>query len=340
VGGRAQAGVPVKATWAFLLLLAAPAAAGETSLVVWLPATPVESAARVGEAVTELGAYLSRKVPSVALTVRPFRRTEDAMAYVQASGHEVSLLLTEPSFLMELPADFTVLPACRLVRAGKETQHKVVVVGASGTVTSLAGLKGQSLSLAVGGGEHAARFLSRAIFDGEVNPDGWFGKLVVESDEFAATADVLFGRADAALVSEDNPLLLSHLGKELKVVYTSPAVSLPVLAYRTGAVSAAEQAQVEAALVSLGRGVEDKKILDGLRIEGFARIKDGPGRLERAGLLTLPSDERHQPEVATLAVRDLVLPALPAPEAGKLPFLIGFTLPDLPMPLLEAPKAR
>jgi ABC-type phosphate/phosphonate transport system substrate-binding protein len=328
---------------AFLLLVLATArggAAAETGLVVWLPATPVESAARVGEAVTALGDYLGRKVPGLGLTVRPFRRSEDAMAHVQASGKEAALFLTEPSFLVDLPADVAVTPACRLLRAGKETQRKVVVVPAASDATSLAGLKGKALSLAVGGGDRAAAYLSRTLFDGEVSPDTWFGKLVVEPDEFAVTADVLFARADAAIVSEDNPLLVSHLGKELKVVYTSPAQSLPVLAYRTGAIGAADQAALEAALVALGRGAEDKKILEGLRIDGFARIKEGAGRLERAGLLNPPAEERRAPEVATLAVKDLVLPALPPPEPAKVPFLIGLTVPELPMPSLETPKAR
>jgi hypothetical protein len=332
----------MKRLLSFLLVVVAArsAVAAETGLVVWLPATPVESAARVGEAVTALGDYIGRKVPGLSVTARPFRRSEDAMAHVQASGKETSLFLTEPSFLVDLPADIAVLPACRLVRGGKETQRKLVVVPVSSEATSLAGLKGKTLSLAVGGGDRAAGYLSRTLFDGEVSPDTWFGKRVPEPDEFAVTADVLFARADAALVSEDNPLLVSHLGKELKVVYTSPSQSLPVLAYRTGALSAAEQAALEAALVGLGGSAEDKKILEGLRVDGFARIKEGPGRLERAGLLTPPADERRAPEVATLAIKDLVLPALPPLEPAKVPFLIGLTVPELPMPSLETPKAR
>jgi hypothetical protein len=319
---------------ALLLSATAPAAVAEKSLVVCLPASTVESAARLGEAVTDLGAYLDKRVPELKLVVRPFRRSEDAMSYVQAQGRDVVLLLTETPFLLDLPTDFQPLPACRVVRGGKETQRKVVAVGATGT--SLAALQGKSISLALSGGDGSARFLARAVFDGALVPESWFGKLVSETDEFTATANVLFGRSDAALVSEDNPLLLSHLGKELKTVYTSPPVSLPVLSYRGGALTAAQQAAIETALVALPRAEEGKKILDGLHVEGFARVRDA----DRAGLLTVPSEERRAAEVAILAVRDLVLPALPGPDAAKVPFLLGLTLPDLPMPVLEAGKPR
>ena len=44
--------------------------------------------------------------------------------------------------------------------------------------------------------------------------------------------------------------------------------------------------------------------------------------------------------LATLALRDLALPALPNPDAAKVPFLLGLTLPDLPMPVLEASRPR
>jgi hypothetical protein len=320
-----------------LVLAAATAGAAESSLVVWLPATPVESSARVGEAVTDLGAYLNRRVPGLKLTVRPFRRSEDAMTYLQASGRDVSLLLTESAFLMDLPADFSIVPGCRLVRGGKETHRKIVVAGAGDAhASSLVDLKGRSLSLAITGGEQTMRFLGRAVFEGEIAPETWFGKIVPETDELTATADVLYGRADAALVSEDNPLVVSRLGKDLKVVYTSPVLSLPVLVYRSAAVSAGDQAAIETALQALGATAEGKKILEGLRIDGFARIKEGTGRLERAGLLTLPTEERREPEIVVAGVRDLGLPDLPPAEPGKVPFLIGFTLPDLPMPVLEA----
>src|SRR5439155_843454 len=116
----------------------------------------------------------------------------------------------------------------------------VVAAGGEARVSSLADLKGRSLALALSGGEQATRFLARAVFDGELTPETWFGKLVSETDELTAVADVLYGRADAALVSDDNPLFVSHLGKELKVVYTSPALSLPVVAYRASALTTGE----------------------------------------------------------------------------------------------------
>jgi ABC-type phosphate/phosphonate transport system substrate-binding protein len=316
-----------------LALVGGASAASGASMVVYLPSAPVESASRIGEAVTNLGDYLNAHVPGLALTVRPFKRNEDAAAYLQASPAEVAFVLCDSAFLLDLPSGLAVVPSHRQTRAGKETQRKLVVVTAASPAQSMADLKGKSLSLAATGG---SRYLERVVFDGELAPQSWFGSLVAEPDELAAAADVAFGRADAALVSEDNPLVVSRLSsKELRVLYTSAPISLPVLAFRTGALSATQQAALETALDGLGRRPADQKILDGLRIDGFTRIKDGSGRFDRAALLALPGDERRLPEIATASPRDFGLPALPSPQGGKVPFLLGFTLPDLPMPVLE-----
>jgi ABC-type phosphate/phosphonate transport system substrate-binding protein len=321
-----------------LAALAPASASAETTLLVYLPSAPVESASRLGEAVTDLGDYLNRQVPGLAVRVRPFRRGEDATAYVQASSQDIALVLTESAFLLDLPAGFSPIPASRLVRSGKETHRKVVVVGpANASVQSLADLKGRSLSLALSGGEGTARFLSRVIFEGALVPQDWFGRIVTEADEFTATANVLFGKSDAVLVSEDNPLLLAHLGKDLRAVFTSPAISLPVLASRSGALTGEQVSALEAALDALARRPEGKKIFEGLKSDAFVRIKEGGGRFDRAGLLALPGEERRAPEVATSGLRDLALPALPAPTGGKLPFQLGFTLPDLQMPVSSEP---
>jgi ABC-type phosphate/phosphonate transport system substrate-binding protein len=341
VGRVSAAGVQVRARLLLAILLlgvAGTASAAETVMVVYLPAAPIESASRLGDAVTELGSYLSGRVPGLSLTVRPFRRGEDATSYIESSTNDVALLVCDASFLLDLPNGFAPVPTHRLVRGGKETHRKVVVVGTASTAKSLADLKGKSLSLAVSGGTGSSRFLSRAVFDGEVAADSWFGKILPEADEFTATANVLFGRADAGLVSEDNPLLVSHLGKELRTIYTSPGLSYPVVAFRGTALSAEQQSALETALDGLARHADGKKILDRLRLDGIARIKEGSGRLDRAGLLSLPADERRTPEVATVSLRDLALAPLPPPSGGKLPLLVGFTLPELPMPVLEASK--
>jgi ABC-type phosphate/phosphonate transport system substrate-binding protein len=324
-----------------LLIAAAPAHASSATFVVYLPASPVESASRIGEAVTELGTYLNERVRGLDLQVRPFRKGEDAAAHLQAAGSDVALVLAEGSFLLDVPSGLEVVPTFRLVRGGKETHRKVIVVASSNaSLRSLADLRGKTFSLAGGAGPGVVHFLGKVVLEGTVSPESWFGKLTVESDELTAAANVLYGRADAALVSEDNPLVSTHLGKELRAVYTSQPLSLPVLAYRAGALGADQRAALEEALDGLARRAEGKKIVDGLRIEGFARIKDGPGRLDRASLLSLPGEEARAPEVALASLREMVLPALAAPEGNKLPFLLGFTVPELPLSGGGAAAAR
>jgi ABC-type phosphate/phosphonate transport system substrate-binding protein len=320
---------------ALALCFAASTASAETTLLVYLPAAPVESATRLGEAVGDLGAYLSTRVPDLEVAVRPFRKGEDAADHLKASGREVGLVLTESAFLIEMPDGMNVVPAFRVTRGGKETQRKMVVVAsANADLKSLTDLRGHSLSLASSGSEKALLYVGRVVFDGAVVPQAWFGKVSAESDELTVAADVLYGRVDAALVSEDNPLVAGRLGKELRAVFTSQPLSLPVLAYRAGALRADQQAALEDALESLARRPEGKKILEGLRIDGFARIRDGGGRLDRTALLSLPEPETRVPEIATVSARDLGLPPLPGPDATRMPFLLGFTVPELPVPVL------
>lgn len=315
---------------------------GEGTLVVYLPSAPIESAARLGEAVTDLGTYLNQQVPGLGLNVRPFRKAEDARAFVQSAASEVALVLSEGPFLLDLPGSFGAVPACRVVRSGNETQRKLVIVPVASPARSLADLRGKSLSLAYGGGEGSARFLARVIFDGQIVPESWFATTVPEPDEFTAAANALYGRADAALVSDDNPLVAAQIGKGLRAVYTSPAVTLPVISFRTGALRPDQQSAVEAALLAVSRRPEGKKILEGLRIDGFARIGAGSGRMERSGLLTLPADERRLPEVVTSLGADWKMPALPKPDGKQVPFALGLPLPDLSSVVLpaNAPTAK
>lgn len=310
------------------LALAAPAAAGDV-LLVHLPSAPVEAAAHLAEAMTDLAAYLSEKVPGGELEVRLFRRWSDADRFLEDSGASVVLQLTDASFLIDQGPGSGLVPTHRLRRAGRGTFRRLVVVRAdSGEPRRLVDLKGKTLVVVDTAGPRGPSFLERAVFEGEVDPLAWFGELESEVDDFSAANKVLFGQADSALISADNPLVESHLGGDLRAVYTSPPLSLPVLAVRDSAFDAARRAALDRALAELGRDPRGRRVLERLKLDGFEPLDEAAAR----AVAELPRSPRKELEVALPGPVELGLELDPPPPAGELPFTIAVEIPDVPLP--------
>jgi hypothetical protein len=191
----------------------------------------------------------------------------------------------------------------------------------------LVDLKGRSLSVVETAGASLEMFLERAVFEGEVAPAGWFGSIERVTDDFSATAEVLYGQSDAALVGEHNPLLADHLGADLRSVYTSPPLSLPVLALRRGTLTSAAKTAWDAALEGIGGKPEGRTVLTELRFEGFEAVAG-----QSVATLTASRVSAKEPEIALPAAGAFV-PALPAPlDASQIPFEVEVELPEVPLP--------
>ena len=310
---------------AFVLLSWVGAAAQERTMVVFLPSTPNESATRVAAAVTQLASYLSER-SGLRIEAKAFRRAEDATAYLASSGNEVALIVSDQAFLLDLPQGFDVSPSFRFVRAGRETGRKIVVVRSNDRATSLAGLRGRALAIAGGAGRGSSAYLSRVIFGGEIDAQQWFSRLTSEPDDFTAATNVMFGRIDAALVSDDNPVVVSNLGKGLREVYSSRPVSLPVVAIRSS-LSEAQRTALEQALAALPRAADNQTILAGLGIERLQRVPDG------SALLRLPSAAGARALEIAMPNVSIDAPRLPPLSPDQLPYFLGVDLLDLPIPL-------
>ena len=205
-----------------LLLLAPTASAQERTMVVYLPSAPTESAARVAAGITQLAAHLSERT-GMRIEAKAFRRAEDAAAYLASAPGEAAVIVSDQAFLLDLPSAVDVSPAFRFVRGGREARRKIVVVRNNDRATSLAGLRGRTIAAAIGSGGGSNAYLARLVFGGEIDPQRWFSRIVHEPDDFTAATNVMFGRVDAALVSEDNPLVVANLGKQLREVFELPA---------------------------------------------------------------------------------------------------------------------
>jgi hypothetical protein len=302
--------------------------AEKKAMVVHLPEAPIESMSRLAEGVTGLATYLQGAVPELTLEVKAFRKSDDAIQFLATSGDATALVVCDAAFLLELPEGYEA--AHRFVRRGRETAKKIVVVKKDSGLDTLASLKGRSLTTTLGTTEPVMRFLAESIFRSEIDPRRWFSGIARETDDFTAIAAVLYGRTDAALVSEDNPLLANHLDKELSSIYASPPVSLPVLAVHQGAFAPAQLAALAAAVDGLGSRAETEPIRSVLSIDGFRLIPDGSRRA--ADLLGSASVRRE----LEIALPVMPLPALPVElqplPAGAVPFVVGVELSEIAIP--------
>lgn len=311
-------------------LFSTAAAAQDRTMVVYLPSTPTESASRVAAGITQLAVYLSERT-GMRIEAKAFRRAEDAAAYLAGSPAEVVLVVSDQAFLLDLPQGFDVVPAFRFVRSGRETGRKIIIVRSGDRATSLAGLRGRAIAMASGSGQGSIAYVSRLVFGGEIDPARWFSRIVREPDDFTAATNVMFGRVDAALVSDDNPLVAANLGKDLREVYASRPVSLPVVAIRSS-LSETQRTAVEQALAGVARASDSQTILAGFAIDRLQRIPDGSSALERAGLMKLPTGTARTLEIALPAVT-IDAPRLTPLAPDQLPFFLGVELLDLPIPL-------
>ncbi len=312
-----------------LIAAGASAARGEKrAMVVHLPEAPIESMSRLAEGVTALAEYIQGSVPDLTLDVKAFRKSDDAVQFLASQGEATALVVCDAAFLLDLPEGYEV--DHRFVRRGRETGRKMVIVKKGSGLESLASLKGRSLTMTLGTSEPVMRFLAESVFRSEIDPKHWFGGIVQETDDFTAIAAVLYGRTDAALVAEDNPLLASHLEKDLASIYASPPLSLPVIAVRPGAFAPEQLASLASALDALASRAEAEPIRAVLAIDGFRRVEDGS---RRAADLLAASSVRRELEVA---IPSVPLPPLPAEfqplPPGAVPFVVGVELGEVAIP--------
>ena len=315
---------PLAVLLLLVALLVAPAAsAASRILFVYLPDAPVESASKVAEAIAGLGGYLERATPGVTFELKAFRRAEDALALLDGRRDDIAVLVADTSLVAELPDSF--VPFQRFLRAGRESVKKVVVVRADSPFHALEDLEGRSLSSSFGAGRTFASAIGRLLLEGRKPADKYFSRLDHASDGASAVADVLLGKADAAMVEEGNPILAAK-SKDLRTVFTTAAVLLPVVALREGAFNAEQQAAIEKALRELDRAPDGRSVL------GFLRF-DGIRKLETVAVAPPPPPVERKPRSWEVALPPsdlrLTFPAPPSVDDLPMPGLV--TIPDVPV---------
>jgi hypothetical protein len=294
-------------------------------MLLHLPDAPIESMSRLAEGVTQLAAYIQTAVPDLTLEVKAFRKSEDALAFLEGQKESVALVVCDAAFLLDLPDGFEV--DHRFVRGGKETERKIVVVKSESGLTSLADLRGRSLAVALSSTDAGARFLNENVFRSEIDAGQWFSAIAHETDDFTAVASVLYGRTDAALVSEDNPLVQTHLGKELTQIYASGPLSLPVVAVRPVSLAPEKIDALQRSLDSLASRPDTEPVRAVLAVEGFRPVES-----RRIADFLSTASARRELEVVIPAAVPIEPGAFPALAPGLVPFVVGVELGEVAIP--------
>ncbi|MEM7582286.1 MAG: PhnD/SsuA/transferrin family substrate-binding protein [Acidobacteriota bacterium] len=296
------------------------------TFLVHLPSAPVEAANRQAGAITRLARYLSERLPDRTIETKIYRRWRDARQNLERQPENLALMLADASFVASESSGLR--PAYRFVHRGSETYRRLLVVRTDREgALKLADLRNASLAIVETAGSSDASFLRSQVFGGELDPVAWFAAISPTVDDFSATASVLYGQTDAALVAEYNPLLIDHLENDLRVVFESPEISLPVLWVHDEAFPAESLQALQAALASLTEDADGVELLAELGIEGFSRLRSV------ADLTSPPARRDKVLAIALPTGGELELPEPPPPAPADLTFSVAIELPDIPLPV-------
>lgn len=254
------------------------------TVVVFLPDTPAETEKKLAEAATVIVGNLAG-ASSLPLKAELFRRADDARAFVAANRDRIGMIIANPEFIAH---DFA--PRFAFSREGRTTYERKVIVSARSTAKTLADLHGKTISGSEGLGDDGVSVTTRV------------------ADDLTAAANALYGRTDAALVSESNPLLAEH-ARDLRVIHTTAPQPLPVIAFAP--MPAADRAALDDALRAIPR-----PSLAPLQFSGIVRINE-PRVAAKHEIQTLPASAlglKLDPPIALPLRVSVELPRVEIPE--------------------------
>lgn len=133
---------------------------------------------------------------------------------------------------------------------------------------SLADLKGKKVS-----SNHFAspKYVSKVAFDGKIDIEKEF-QIVRALAPSKPLKDVEAGRADAALIDDEQLAAMKELAPDLKVVWTSPPLPpTPVVAFTKNA-TPADRASFEKALPRICADAKGKQVCESMFIDKFAPV--------------------------------------------------------------------
>lgn len=172
--------------------------------MVFLPDAPAENDKKLAEMMTGM-------LSQLGLQLEFFRRSDDARSFFSENRNKVGVVIANPEFVSQLGGDLTT--RFQFARNGSTSYRRVVVVANNNPAKSLADLRGRTLST------------TDSLPDASIEKT--FANVFRTPDDLAAAANALYGKSEAALVSEANPMI----ARGLRVVHTTGALPMPVIAF-------------------------------------------------------------------------------------------------------------
>jgi tetratricopeptide (TPR) repeat protein len=255
------------------------------TVVVFLPDAPAMTQKKLAEAAVSMIDRIAAS-SSLPLKTELFRRAEDARAFIVGHRDQIGMVIANPEFIGR---EFA--PRYSFSHQGTTTYERKVVVPIRSRAKTMADLRGKMISGVDALGDEGVGVTSHV------------------ADDLTALANALYGRTDAALVSEWNPLLAEH-AQELRVVHTTNPRPLPVIAFAP--MPAADRAALDDAFRSLPRAA-----LTPLQFSGVVRIAVEPRVVEKREAQTVPAAALGLKPDAPIAVPlrvSIDLPRVDIPE--------------------------
>ena len=191
-----------------------------------------------------------------------------------AKGAEKAIAERKPGFAILDPEVFLELRKKEALEPIAEVKGKTFNKGHYSLVVkdpalkTLADLKGKKVS-----SNHFAspKYISKVAFDGKTDVEKDF-VIVKATAPSKPLKDVGAGRADAALIDDEQLAQMKEIAPDLKVIWTSPALPpTPVVAFTKNA-SAADKAAFAKALPKLCKDPKGKEVCESMFIDTFAPV--------------------------------------------------------------------
>lgn len=175
--------------------------------------------------------------------------------------------ILDPEVFLELRKRESLEPIAE-VRGKTFNKGHYNLVAKDPALKTLADLKGKKVST-----NHASspKYLDRVAFDGKVDVEkDW--TLTKTAQPSKPIKDVAAGRADAALIDDEQLAQMKELAPDLKVIWTSPALPpTPVVAFTKNS-TPADRAAFAKALPKLCEDPKGKPVCESMFIDKFAPV--------------------------------------------------------------------
>jgi hypothetical protein len=263
------------AALALLLFLSAPAGAEQISVLICYPASAV-SARDSEPALKEMVQVIESIGGWTPGTVQTTFTTRFSECQKKLASLQPAFAILPLGLYLHQRAEHQLLPLVQPIIGGRTSETYQVVVR-KGSFKSLEQLKGRKLG-SPWLEDH--EFVRRLVFAGALDPDKDLQPVLIKRS-LRALRQLAAGKIDAVLLNQQQAESLGELplGKELEVIYRSPALPQIGIAASQARTSADTRKKMTRAMLAMCGHAQGKKLCELFNIDGFKEA--GPGSYDQ-----------------------------------------------------------